>query len=419
MATVHELAEEYDRTCREYGCVPSTFIVAAFNKEKDETILELRENMNMRLRGNVHNLEHSKLTDHDVLMLCKTLESSENTYINRLDLKYNKITDEGATTLAEFLKKNEVIKEVNLMDNDIEEDGAVALAKVLHSNQTLLSLRMNGNKFGNKGGMAFAQALQINTTLLELDVGETDQKTESLIAFATALRENDTLKALGMDSPLLFSVQEETTDHFARMLKVNRGLVELHLQKSRVRDFGATRLSENLMENMTLQYLDLRCNRITRDGAKDLAKLLKMNGTLKVLDLGFNRIEDDGAIALAEALETSNMSLTTLGLQSNQIGEKGLCALANCMKINSSLTNIYVWGNQFEPKACEDFARLVNTMRLDPTATDIQPYVVDEVTYVSELSHGIRRNYFWEPCIGDSVPKDEEIDQRLVSFGVV
>jgi hypothetical protein len=41
-----------------------------------------------------------------------------------------------------------------------------------------------------------------------------------MIAFATVLHENDSLKAFCIDSPLLFSVQEETTGHFARMLKV-------------------------------------------------------------------------------------------------------------------------------------------------------------------------------------------------------
>ena len=34
-------------------------------------------------------------------------------------------------------------------------------------------------------------------------------------------------------------------------------LEELHLQKYDMRDFGATRLAENLMENNTLVHLDL------------------------------------------------------------------------------------------------------------------------------------------------------------------
>ena len=46
------------------------------------------------------------------------------------------------------------------------------------------------------------------------------QKTESVIALATVLNQNTTLKALNVNRPLLFSHQEETTVHYARMLKV-------------------------------------------------------------------------------------------------------------------------------------------------------------------------------------------------------
>ena len=46
------------------------------------------------------------------------------------------------------------------------------------------------------------------------------QTMECLIALATVLRENRTLEALNVNRPLLWSVQEEPTDHFTRMVKV-------------------------------------------------------------------------------------------------------------------------------------------------------------------------------------------------------
>nr|KAG5704742.1 hypothetical protein BaRGS_005198 [Batillaria attramentaria] len=95
----------------------------------------------------------------------------------------------------------------------------------------------------------------------------------------------------------------------AAMLKVNKGLQELHLQKYDMRDYGMTRLSETLVENSKLTYLDLSCNRITRDGVKELAKVLKLNTPLETLDLGYNRLEDDGAMHLAEVLGTFNNTL--------------------------------------------------------------------------------------------------------------
>jgi len=43
---------------------------------------------------------------------------------------------------------------------------------------------------------------------------------ESLIALATVLNYNQSLKSLNVSRPINFSIEEETTGHFARMLKV-------------------------------------------------------------------------------------------------------------------------------------------------------------------------------------------------------
>ena len=52
--------------------------------------------------------------------------------------------------------------------------------------------------------------------------------------------------------------QEEPTVHMAKMLKVNVRLREIHLAHYDMRDFGAERLTENLMDNLTLTHLDLK-----------------------------------------------------------------------------------------------------------------------------------------------------------------
>ena len=44
--------------------------------------------------------------------------------------------------------------------------------------------------------------------------------------------------------------------------------------------------------------------------------------------------------------------------------------------------------------------------RLDSQDTDVQPNVVDGITSLSELNHGIRKNYYWAPAYGDqAVPE--------------
>ena len=38
---------------------------------------------------------------------------------------------------------------------------------------------------------------------------------------------------------------------------------------------------------------------------------------------------------------------------SNNISTKGLCALGNCLKMNSSLRKLYIWGNTLLEPACK------------------------------------------------------------------
>lgn len=407
MSDIHSTALRYEAVCTEMGVSMHPYISKMFDKEKEEGVLlkkkgEFKEYLDLYLAGNNHLLTDTRLGDGDMEALCKTLNN--NTYITGLDLRYNSITDSGAKHIAKLLEETITLRHLNIMCNDIGSEGAEAIAKALHKNESVQILRLSGNKIGNRGGMCFAQMLQINKVLEALDLGDADLTTEAVIALPTVLHRNTTLKALNVNRPLLFSCQEETTVHFAKMLKANTTLEELHLQKYDMRDFGATRLADNLMENMNLTYLDLSCNRITRDGTKELSKVLKHNTSIKVLDLGFNRLEDDGAMHLADAIGHYNTNLETLVVTSNNIGSKGLCALADAMKTNTTLTSIHIWGNKLEEPACIAFASLLQSGRLLPQKTDVQAFVVDDVTKLCELSNQIRRHYYWAPSYGQDVP---------------
>ena len=52
------------------------------------------------------------------------------------------------------------------------------------------------------------------------------------------------------------------------------------------------------------------------------------------------------------------------------------------------------------------FSNLMETGRLDERDTDVKPYVVDDMTYLSEVSCGIRRWYYWGPSYGDQAVED-------------
>jgi len=144
-------------------------------------------------------------------------------------------------------------------------------------------------------------------------------------------------------------------------------------------------------------------NRITRDGARFLGEFLRKDTPLRHLDLAYNRLEDDGAKHIAEALMLSNTNLKSLSVKYNNIRAEGLCALADFLHYNKTLTHIFIWGNHLEEPACIAFNKLMNNSRLKKENTDVRPYEVDNRMYLCEVTNGINMNYYWQPEFGDGV----------------
>ncbi|XP_054839570.1 leucine-rich repeat-containing protein 34 [Eublepharis macularius] len=397
------LDQQYSQACKELKQPENPFIFHIFQEVNlDDDILT--KEITIKIAGNNRLIPVVKVIDGDFQVLAAVF--SKNVFLTGLDLRYNLLTDAAAAHIAAFLQDNRTLRYLNLMFNDIGTAGAEFIAKALHRNETLTHLRMTGNKIDNKGGMHFAAMMQINTTLQKLDLGDCDLGTQSLIALATVLNHNKSIRAINLNRPILYSEEEESTVHLALMLRVNSTLLELHLCKHEMKNFGIERLCDALYENCSLRYLDLSCNKITRDGVGFLGKLLKRNNTLEILDLSFNRIEDDGAFYLSEALAWHNRTLQALSVTSNNITGQGLVALSEAMKISEVLSYIYIWGNKIDEPTCVAFADLLESGRLKPTNTDVEPYVVDGRTYLAELSHGLKRHYYWTPSYGEPDNKD-------------
>ncbi|NXR65182.1 LRC34 protein, partial [Rhadina sibilatrix] len=394
MSVLPDLHLHYVQACQNLSQPENPFIARVL-QEADKNDEISTKGITLKLAGNNHLVPVPRVTDDDLRVLVTVLDQAA--FVTGLDLAYNLLTDAGAETIATFLQENSTLQYLNLMFNDIGTSGAELIAEALHSNQSLVHLRMTGNKIGNQGGMFFASMLKINSTLKKLDLGDCDLGLQCLIATAIALTENTSLKAINLNRPLLSNQQEETTVHMARMLRSNSSLVELHLGKHGMKNFGVEQLCEALYGNSSLRYLDLSCNNITHDGVKFLGELLKRNKTLRILDLDANRIEDIGAMYLSEALETRNMTLQALSIVSNNITGEGLLALARALESNTTLTHIYIWGNKLDRDSSGAFWELLDMGRLELGCTDVAPYEVDGEVFLAELSHGLGKHRYWAP----------------------
>ncbi|XP_074046990.1 leucine-rich repeat-containing protein 34 isoform X1 [Macrotis lagotis] len=400
-STLAALSLSYLDTCRYFNRKPNPFIPQSLQLLQAEHRKHTgsSKEITLKIAGNNHLIPVQRLSDEDLEILTYVLRPLKN--VTGLDVRYNLITDKGALAVQRLLQEMQNITYLNLMFNDIKTEGGEVIAKALHRNQTLKHLRMTGNKIENKGGMFFAAMLQINSSLEKLDLGDCDLGIQSLIALATVLIKNYSIKGINLNRPLLNSEQEESTIHISHMLKTNSTLIELHMCKHDIKNFGMQRLCEALSVNTCLRYLDVSCNRITCDAMKYLGELLKSNNVLEVIDLSSNRIEDEGSMYLAEALAFYNTSLKALSIVSNNITGRGLTAFSNSMKTNTTLSNIYIWGNKFDNETCVAFANLITSGRLKLDNIDVEPYVVDNCVYLAELSHGIKKHYYWTPSYGE------------------
>ncbi len=133
----------------------------------------------------------------------------------------------------------------------------------------------------------------------------------------------------------------------ADALITNSSLVELRLRRCSVEitEENGPVLREMLQRNGSLEILNLSLNQKVSDtGTFFIAQGLKQNSSLRVLDLLYCGISDEGVESLGEAL-VENHSLKKLRLgANNDISERGLSVLTECLKANRGLVELTLPG---------------------------------------------------------------------------
>merc|ERR1719240_2159689 len=230
--------------------------------------------------------------------------------LESINLANHDITDAGVAQLCKLLNDDSaynyfsLVSSLELCGNSITSKGCEQLASALASNKKLKKLDLSWNPIGMRGGFRLAEMLVSNVGLEVLRVGNVDFTTDTLIALLSLLRTNEVILEFDCQNPRLFSRQEDTTKHVARVLELNHTLRTLNLAKCAVGDDGAVLLADALRVNPSLCSLKLACNAIGSTGAEAFASLLMQGGcrTLVELELSNNTIGDDGAAAFAEAI---------------------------------------------------------------------------------------------------------------------
>ncbi len=278
------------------------------------------------------------------------LRALPNSKLSILDMGLNGLGDEGAAILAEILSDPanaefvSQFKVCRLYNSDLGPNGAVVLARALAATR-LEEIELGANNIQARGAIAFATLLE-SIPLLKLNIGWNEIGDEGAQAVFKALSKSALthLDVCGNNlGPRGAAALQGALPHSR--------LVELNFGANEIGDQGAESLS-NALPHCGLSCVDLQENGITLVGAEKIANLLRLC-PLQRLYLQKNEIGDQGAQALALALPSSSIEL--LDVRENTIGNAGAVALLGS-SIRSSLTALYLDGNQVTDEAVENFA---------------------------------------------------------------
>ena len=255
--------------------------------------------------------------------------------VTMLNISRNNIGDDGVAQLATtFLNQaNTTMKILDISDNpSIAVNGAKALAGALSVNSSIEKLNISWTRIGDEGVALIANALQENTTMKELHVSDCGMSDMGAKSLGRALSGNSSLKKLNISCN---RIGDEGVAHIADALHTNATMQVLDVSGCGMSDMGAKSLDRALSVNSSLEQLNISHTRIGDEGVAHIANALQTNTTMKVLDVTGCDMLCKGA----KSLLTANGSLEKLYFDGSKFDDEGIAhiATANCGITLSSL----------------------------------------------------------------------------------
>mmetsp|Transcript_572 Transcript_572/g.701 ORF Transcript_572/g.701 Transcript_572/m.701 type:complete len:394 (-) Transcript_572:3586-4767(-) len=138
-------------------------------------------------------ISDNRLEDSGIEMVAEYLKRS--TIIESVALKQNRITGgDGATALAEVLRRNNSIKVLDISNNRIEAEGIAKIDEALATNNTLEELGISDNSLGAEGVANMRNMIVNNRSLKKIMLQYNNIGEDGALSLATFLQANDSLE---------------------------------------------------------------------------------------------------------------------------------------------------------------------------------------------------------------------------------
>jgi Ran GTPase-activating protein (RanGAP) involved in mRNA processing and transport len=249
----------------------------------------------------------------------------------------NLIGDQGAYWIAQSLmhQPNNCVTELDLSSNEITEQGAVCLADMLGRSH-ISAFLLNGNQAGVKGALAIARAMQTNRRLNVLGLCGNAIGDEGAAQIAHVAKTHPRIKAMLLEDNVL---GERGIMAVADAHQNNSRLGMMEVSYNFISAASMRVLSASI-QNIVYLYLD-HCE-IGDAHLEILANGLRFNTSIRDLFLEGNHIGVRGSKCLARAMQQNDV-LEGVFLDGNRLTRKGALLLRDVLKIkNMSLRRLQI-----------------------------------------------------------------------------
>jgi Ran GTPase-activating protein (RanGAP) involved in mRNA processing and transport len=250
--------------------------------------------------------------------------------------KDNKIGDSGTQALGAALKVTSTLTRLDLKDCGITVAGATHLAEGVGKCESLATIDLLGNEVGDSGVLTLGVALAATSTLTSLNLGGCGITASVAANLAEGVRKSVSIAMLSLPSN---NFGNSGTQAIGVALTVTSTITHLNLSSCGITAADAAHLAEGVGKCGSLTTLNLWVNNLGNSGTQTLVAALKVTSTLTSLDLKDCGITSVDVAHLSEGVGKS-VSLATLILKDNRIGDSGAQALGVALAATSTLTSL-------------------------------------------------------------------------------
>ncbi|KAF0989674.1 hypothetical protein HZS_6674 [Henneguya salminicola] len=279
----------------------------------------------------------------------KTVETLEIIFINLqtefLNLENTMLDEDSCVAICEIIEYYDSASILHIGSNTrIGLLGWSSISRLVANSKSLKVLNMNRMVFTEQGVACLSQALVKTRPLRSLYLVNCYLNGTRLKILMKGIFSTSKIEEFYLSEN---KISSNDCSYIAEMIKVNKHLRVLDLENNSIQDLGLKYIFNSLVESCAtrLESLQLWNTGITSLGMQYLApylmsdKFSKESISLRSLNIGKNKIGDEGLLFIKSAL-IQNTSLERLGLASTRLSPSGIITLAEIIADNKYLIRV-------------------------------------------------------------------------------